>query len=210
MSDRIRTNLTVRLLAGEVVVAEADDPHLWHQVLGVITAGSQQSEKIVRVAKEAVAEMDERSSEDSSATPTITPNPSDAIDRWATELGTEPTILKGALDPETDPPYLHVDNRTWEAFRKNYPTAGRNAIPPIVLGATALASWMDLLGLEPPTLQQAGELLRRIHVRVANPTRSIRNCDWLRIKGERVVLNPAQISEATALLRNFATKSPPA
>lgn len=185
----IKANLVVRLFAGDVLVAETADAVLWNQVLARITGGGEARDSLG-------AGLDEGSGESS-------------IERLAAELGLEVAEVEGALDPDSEPPFLRLDAKTWERFTEATPSRGQNAVPSIVLAVTALAVWFDVLGLGLPTQAQAQRVLGTIHVTDKNPSRGIRNCEWLRSRGEGVAINPARASKGYAVVRAYCLGTAP-
>ena len=192
-NNTIKADLRIRLYAGDMLVAEADDPGLWQRVLATITTSE--------------SPHDDR---DKSAPLNVsgTGGESDAFTRFAKELKLPNQTVQGALAPSTDPPFLHLDARTWEAFKKNFPARGTKAVAAPVFALTALALWFQSMATSPPTTAQAQAVLRTINVRGSNPTRSITNCEWLQQRGENVILNPAEISKAVKVVRAYCTKQP--
>jgi hypothetical protein len=93
-------------------------------------------------------------------------------------------------------------------MRSQLPKTGATAITPIAASATLLALWFREAGLGNATQSQAQAVLDTIGIRDQNPSRGIKNSDWLqrRARGQ-IVLNPAAISKATLLAKCFCSKS---
>ena len=192
----IKTDLEIRLLAGGVVVAVTRDPLLWQRVLAAITGshGANVDDLAISGSSDPAAAVDESGD--------------DPVRALANELDVSVAEIQTALAPSQNPPFLRLDNRAWEAFKKNIPSRGRQAVSATALALTALALWFDNLGVDPPRIEQAQAVLTTIHVQGKNPTRSVTNCAWLQQRGRTVVLSPADISRAIAVLRAFCTKTP--
>ena len=193
---KIKADLEIRLLAGDLVVAVTRDRVLWQRVLAAI-AGS-----------DAADTTDIDISHLSETTETEDESKTDPIHGLADELEVPPAVIQTALAPSLDSPYIHLDSRTWEAFKRNFPTRGRLAVSATALALTALALWFDRLGVDPPKINQAQKVLNTIHVQGKNPSRSVKNCDWLQQRGNTVIVSPADISRALAVLRAFCMKQP--
>lgn len=195
--DVVQADLKIRLLANDVIVAESSDPRLWQRVLSAVVGGGQ-------LPKDGDRVLDEEDHRRDSAEPSDTP-----VGALASKLEISEAELRGALAPEDSAPYIHLDARTWEAFRNNFPSRGSNAVAAVVLAATALVLWFEELGLEGPSSAQAQAVLGTINVTGKNPSRSIRNCDWLQSRNGRIHLNPAHTSQAYAVIRAFCRRQGP-
>ncbi len=197
--DAIQADLKIRLLANDVVVAESSDPNLWQRVLAAVVGGG--------ALPTGAGGSESREQGGGSGDPlgySETP-----IGNLAGKLEIPEDELRGALSPTDGAPYLHLDSRTWEAFKNNFPARGPNAVPAVVLASTALVLWFDELGLEGPSTAQAQAVLGTINVTGKNPTRSLRNCEWLQARNGRVYLNPARTSRAFAIVRAFCLRQGP-
>ena len=192
--EQIKALLRIQLYAGEVLVAETDDPTLWQRVLALLTRDDDEDSNRERVAVP-----------DTSAT---VESPSDPVLRFADLLELPEAVVQSALAPSEEPPFLYLDARIWEAFTKNFPSRGRGSVPAVVLALTALALWFDCLRTNPPTTTQAQAVLRTIYVTGRNLTRSVDNCDWLQKRGNQVAVSPAEVSRAVAVVRAFCMKQP--
>ncbi len=186
----LKTNVTIRLLAGEMIFAESHDPVLWQRVLGWMTAKEDTHPDLP----------------DSGDTQELPGESSGPLDRFARELEIGKDILLGALSPTDEAPFLHLDTRTWEAFKKNFPPRGALSVPPIALSATALVLWFRHSELGSPTQQQTLDVLGTIHLVDKNASRGIKNCDWLQMRSGHIVLNPAEVTRAVQILKAFCLK----
>jgi len=188
----LKAKLKVTLKADDVVVAEVENPTLWHNVLLAIQTGTN----AVGAALQ---------------TPLATPppaNPSDALGKLAAELGLGREIAQGALSPQADAPYMHLNQHNWESMRKALPERGPKALSPMAAGATLMALWFRHAGLGNVTQAQVLTVLGGINVEDKNPSRGIRNSKWLSPRaGGQVVLNPAEISIAMKVAKAFCTKN---
>lgn len=192
---QIKATLHIQLYADEVLVAKTDDPVLWQKVLACITTGE-------------TADIDVGQHD-----PLDVPDSRDSIQdlpssRLGEELELPATTIQAALAPSEDPPFLHLDARTWEAFTKNFPPRGRYSVPAIVLALTTLALWLKLLRKDPPTIADGKAVLRTINLEGSNLPRSVNNCDWLQQRGEGVSISPAEISRAIGVVQAYCTKQP--
>lgn len=196
----VQANLKIRLFADEVVVAESQDHDLWQRVLADILAGGDEVNPGAKVKDPAIspkgATRRGEGPKDSNG----------ALGRFAKLVDVPLAELKGAVGPEKEKPFLHLDARTWEAFKQNFPIRGPGAVAAVVFAATALVIWLDLIGEEAPTTAQCQAVLGTINITGKNPSRSIKNCEWLQERNGRIQLNPARVSQAYSVIKAFCLR----
>lgn len=195
-----KAKLNVILKADEVVVAEIEDPVLWQRVLAAISAGKSEGDF------EAPPQIGEPRLPTSDGENFA--RAGDSVDRFARSLGIGAPEVQGALDPRSEPPYLHLNTHCWEAMKKSTPKRGPGSLPPIGLAATLLALWFKEARITVPVTQAlASGLLATVSVIDKNPTRGIRNTKWLQSRGGGVVVvNPAEISKAQEIAKAFCVR----
>lgn len=207
----VTAKLTIRLLAEEVTVAESVDPLLWQDVLAAVNSGAA---RLNRDAVPAGGERDssthdEKSGKGGAPAPRTPAKGGGGHAAFAHELGVTLDELDGALSPSTDAPYLALDSHCWEAFKKNTAPRGKGAVPAIAFAATALALWFRHAGIPGnPTPKQCQEVLATIHVEDKNPTRGVRNSDWLKANAGTIAINAANRTKATRIVAAFCKKVP--
>jgi hypothetical protein len=204
MSDKkspIKTTLTIVLKAGEVAVAESQDPVLWQQVLAAISAGGDSEKNTTETLDRGAHKKLDHAG----------PSPGIGnVTTFAKDLGVAVEKLTGAISPSEQAPYFHLDLHTWAAWTKNNPARGPNSVSPTALAATLLVLWFRKANLGIPTVEQAQAVLQTANVTGSNPTRSIRNCQWLQLRGaNQVVVNPARIAHAVEVARAFCSGEKP-
>jgi hypothetical protein len=205
----IKAKLRVQLLADTVLVAESEDEALWRGVLAAIQNGHSHPE----LAGPPEAAMPSPPSSASAASPSASSrgNPApevldgdDAIGRLARDLGLPAHEVQGACGPERDAPFLRLDVKSWEVFKKAYAGRGRHSISSAVVAATLLCLWFKHSGIgRRPTQKEAHDVLAELGERDVNASRSIKNCEWLQTRPDGLLVNPAKFSAATALARAF-------
>lgn len=188
--------LEVVLIANGVEVARSTDKQIWLNAMSAMTDAaaprpSPSQEKADDVGdKEAV----------------VPPEPGpiesgDSVEQFASELGVSKEQLVAAVYPTESDPYIQLDAKYWEAFKR---TSGYGRIAPVVLVATLLLLWdryikaMGELGT-----RDCAKVFSAIGLNDKNPTRSIRNCDWLQLRGKHVMLNPSMISRAEEVAATY-------
>jgi hypothetical protein len=200
----IKTTLTVVLKAGDVAVAESHDPALWQQVLAAISAGGD----FERKATETLDRGAHKKLDHAGQLPGIGGMTHSTT--FAKELGVAVEKLTGAISPAEQAPYLHLDLHAWAAWAKNNPARGPTSISATALAATLLVLWFRKANLGTATIEQAQAVLQTANVTGTNPTRSIRNCQWLQLRGEnQILINPAKIAHAIELARAFCSGDKP-
>ncbi len=128
--------------------------------------------------------------------------------KMAEAIGVTTEQLLGACDPQENSPYLHLNAKCWEAFKKHTPPRGRGAVSPIALSGTLSALWAKFAGQASQSQQMAQDVLETINQRDNNPPRSLQNTSWLLNRAGKIALNPAEISKAEAVARGFCLKQP--
>ena len=200
----VTAKLYVRLFAGDVLVAESDDPRLWQRVLlavNEVSDGQQLSLQLPGVAATTTAPQG------------VIPQPmagEPALQALADDIAVPTAMVQGACAPSREAPYLHLDPRSWEALRRSLPARGPGSIAPIVVAATLLALWGEHLGMPAPSVPDCLAVLRTINLRDPNTNRSLRNSNWLQLRNNHVFINPAERSRAIELARAFCAKDWPA
>jgi hypothetical protein len=199
-----KAKLTVTLKANDVIVAEIEDANLWQQIVAAINGGKSRLP----------SNLGSAGPEGGAAGETVgTAEGSDNVNgksvaRLANRLAVDSAAIEGACSPSGDAPYLHLDVHCWEQMRSQLPKTGATAITPIAASATLLALWFREAGLGNATQSQAQAVLDTIRIRDQNPSRGIKNSDWLQSRaGGQIVLNPAAISKAVLLAKCFCSKS---
>jgi hypothetical protein len=193
--------LKVQLLAETLVVAESDDPQLWQSVFAAIHSGK--STVNAKTADSGPSEKEENTKHHE-------PQPEDGpLAKFARELGIGTEEVVGACAPDREPPFVRLDQRYWEALRNNTGSRGRSSVAPVALAATLLCLWFKHAGLGSPTVRQCQEVLGSINLRDLNPSRSLRNAEWLQARNGNVVVNPAQWSQALRIAKAYCLKTAP-
>lgn len=200
--------LTLVLKAGDAEVGESEDPALWHYVLGVVQSGEKFVPPSARATHREPSGYEDNFQKDSHHDDD---DADEAVKRFARALKLSVADIQGALSPSHDPPYLHLNDHNWEAFKKSVPPRGPSSISPAGLAGTILALWIKEAKIDAQATQAlAGQVLATIHQRDPNASRSINNTRWLQARaGGSFVINPAQISRAQEVVRAFCQMRAP-
>lgn len=191
--QKIKAKLKIVLKANEMEIAESSDPILWQKVLAAIntpqenTAGDNLEDIIIK--------------EENDLLPTKEP-----VAKLAKEIGVTVDILQGSCTPTDITPFIHIDKHHWEAMKKGTPARGPNAISPIALASTLLVLWKGQAQLGDSTVKEAQQVLGTISINDHHPYRSLDNCEWLQLRGKKIIINPAQTSKAIELAKAYCTK----
>ncbi len=186
-----KPDLSVKLFAGEVLVDQSTDVALWQRVLLEIRG---------------VTPNDKPGGSPENGDSSESKRGNSSLARFAKFVGVTADELRGGLDPSDEAPFISLDGRSWEALKRNTPTRGPGGVPPAVLAATALTAWQKHQPIGDVTLSIVRNAMNTIDLDDPNAARALNNCDWLQIKGGRVVLNPARLSSAARLLRAFCKR----
>jgi hypothetical protein len=191
-------DLKVILLAKGVEVATSAEPAIWLATMSLITG--QAPAKPAAVSPKAVL----------SANGNDAPgDASETLARFAADLQLDPQELEFAAGPSLEPPFIHLDHKYWQALRSNMPARGPQALAPVALAATLLLLWNRHAKFGEVTTRMCAQVLGTIDVQDKNPSRSVKSCDWLQLRGKSVKLNAALISRAEAVARAYCTRSAP-
>jgi hypothetical protein len=208
----VKAQLKVQLFADAVLVAESDDQQLWRAVFGAVQAGKSE---LVDTGHRDERSLNSREENDGSALQDRParrrdPRPDGPIASFAEELGVRADDVVGACSPENSAPFIHLDQRYWEALKTNAGLRGRTAISPTALAATLLILWFKHAGLEGnPTVHQCKEVMKTINLEDQNAARSLRNADWLQERSGSVIINPALWSQAVRVAKAYCLKKAP-
>jgi hypothetical protein len=190
----ITARLTLILKADDVTVAESEDPEIWKAAFEAIQTG---------LGSGALRKVDEELSE------WVPEEERVAIRSFAAELGVDVKDVLAACHPRTMPPYLFLNRRHWEAFKRQTPERGRNAVSNAVLAVTLLLLWAEKISLDRVSQRDGMAVLRAISASDEHASRAVDNCPWLQRSTGRVVINPDEISKAIAVARAFCLQQAP-
>jgi hypothetical protein len=191
----VKANLKIQLFANDVVVAESDDKNLWRRVLAAMQGATE------------LPENEEEELQDNGSGRSTGGRSAKGAAGLAKELGVTVTQIVGACGPSADAPYLALDRKCWETFKRNTAARGPSAVSATQLAGTVLCLWFEHGGVEGrPTQAQAKEVLNALGASDKNSSRSIKNCAWLQGRGGGIQINPAEISKAQAVARAFVLK----
>lgn len=193
----IKAHLKMILTADEVVIAETEDPRLWQAALHWIQGGGSDP-RLERCPVESGAAVDWAPEQERAA-----------IRSLADDLGLAPADLLSACHPRMIPPYIFLNRRYWEAFKRQTAARGRTAISNVVLAATLLLLWSDKIHLDRITLRDGMAVLRTIAARDDHASRALGNCPWLQRSMGRITLRPEGMPRALAVARAFCTQTVP-
>jgi len=190
----IKARLTLILKADDVTVAESDDPKIWKAAFEAIQAGLGGS--ALRNSEEELSEW-------------VPEEERLAIRSFAGELGISVKDVLASCHPRMMPPYLFLNRRYWESFKRQTPERGRNAVSNAVLAMTLLLLWAERINVDRVSLRDGMDVLRAISAGDEHASRAVDNCSWLQRSTGRVVINPDEISKAIAVARAFCLQRAP-
>ena len=193
----IKARLILVLKANDVVVAESEDPAIWQAAFDAIQTGDVEAAFPASAVK-AQDDVEWVPNEERAA-----------IQAFADELGVEVSDVLSACHPRAIAPYIFINRPHWEAFKRQTPERGRNAVSNAVLAMTLLLLWVEKLNIDRVSLREGMTVLRAIQARDEHASRALENCPWLQRSSGRVVINPERFSQAIAVARAFCLKLAP-
>lgn len=193
-----KAKLLLILKAGEVVVEEVEDPILWQKVLATIQGERQQIERGANIELK-----------DEKFPPEDSIGMNNVVEKFAKKIGVTEEEIRGAFDPQENPPYITLNNKYWEAMKKNTPKRGSGAVGPAAVVGTILALWFAVTRInESVTQKTILKVLDVLGVSDNNPARSVKNTNWLiHRRGGIIKIDPSQISDAEEFVKKFCKKS---
>jgi hypothetical protein len=200
-----KEELKVVLQADETVVAESDDAALWQRVLLAINSGDIASlAPPPAPTKTAGSRGIEGSSVQTSQFDAIPDGVDEAVVRFAKNINASVEQVLGACSPSRESPYLTLDMHCWNSFKDETPARGPGSVGPMAMAATLLALWAQASKFGNATQAEAQKVLATINLRDPNAARAVAGTEWLQGRpGGVVVVNPARIRRAAALVRAF-------
>jgi len=193
----LKARLKLTLMADDVVVAECEDADIWQAAFRAIQGNDPQG----------LASGGPLS--DGGDVAWVPEEERAAILSLSEELSIEPQDLLSACHPRMIAPYIFLNKRYWESFKRQTAERGRTAVSNAVLAMTLLLLWGEKIHLERVTLRDGMAVLRAIAARDEHASRAVENCSWLQRTSGRVVLNPEKISRAIAIARAFCLQTAP-
>jgi len=188
----VKSALKVVLMAGETVVAESEDPALWQDVM------SRLYSREMPPGQEQLSERESNQGAKRIAT--------DALSAMARDLHVTVEQLEGACRPRSQEPYLTIDHHVWEAYKRGTPARGRKAVGAAAALGTLMTLWVKRAELADATFAHVSGILSSLSAKDGMARRTVRNCAWLQVEGDRIRLNPARISMAVRFARSFITE----
>lgn len=201
----VKASLKIQLMADNIVIAESEDPELWRKVFSVIQRGTTSASE----------EIDEDIQDSSLSGNADKPErahgkPGTGTKGFASEIGVSIDEIEGACGPTLETPFIRLDEHYWEGLKSKTAVRGPSSVSPLALAGTILSVWFKHAGITGnPTIDQCQAVLKTIGLRDANAARSVRNCTWLQARDNGVLVNPAQRSKATRLIRAYCLRKSP-
>jgi len=197
----LNTNLRVLLEANGTIIGESEDVRICAVVLRLLDEdGGERSELL-----DALEDMRGRSEVGK-----VGGSQSAQLESLAEAIGVSVDALIGAMDPVLESPFIRINKRSWEAATRGMPSKGPGSVAPLALVMTLLAIWKEHARLGTATTREGTEVLRQLGLQDKNPSRSVSNCEWVRLRerGE-TFLNPAMVSKAYEFARAVCEKRAP-
>ena len=194
----IKARLSLILKANDVVVAESEDPVIWQAAFDAIQRCAVGAGFPGPSQEDGGEEIEWIPAEERMA-----------IAAFAEALDVEVKDVLSACHPRPIAPYIFLNRLHWEAFKRQTPERGRNAVSNAVLAMTLLLLWAERINVGRLSQRDAMAALRTISARDEHAGRAIDNCPWLQRSTGRVLLNADRISDAIAVARAFCLKRAP-
>ena len=190
MNDNNVTFKTV-LYVDEKIVAESTDLTLWQNVLSHIKSGNFASLNkpmdIIDNSNEVKSVKNEEISD---------------VEKFSKEVEIDCDKIMDACNPSIEAPFIRLDMKTWENYKRKH-FENKRPLPDVVIVATILALWKKSLNLGDVTQKEVLAVLKQLNITATNPTRSYKNCEWLKFDGNKISLMATKYSLAQKMLADF-------
>lgn len=178
------------LYVDEKIVAESTDLTLWQKVLQSIKF-KDSSEQISLNYEEAFQENE-----------SINGKQESPIERFAKEVNVDISLINDAISPMTESPFIRLDMKTWENYKRKH-FENKRPLPDVVIVGTILALWKKSANLGEATQKEVITILKQLNLNATNPSRSYKNCEWLKYDDGKIILMASKYSLATKMLIEY-------
>lgn len=190
MNDNNITFKTV-LYVDEKIVAESTDLTLWQNVLSHIKSGNITSLNKPMDVIDNNNEVQSVKSEEISD-----------VEKFSKEVEIDCDKIMDACNPSIEAPFIRLDMKTWENYKRKH-FENKRPLPDVVIVATILALWKKCLNLGDVTQKEVLTVLKQLNITATNPTRSYKNCEWLKYDSNKISLMATKYSLARKMLADF-------
>ena len=175
------------LYVDDKVVAQSEDLGLWQTILSSINAGTEVRADLspLNGGKE-VPNLD---------------GDDNLVKKFSEELGINYDLIADTCSPMIESPFISLDMKSWEKFKRN--CSGKRSIPDVVVVGTILALWKKHAHLEEATHKEVIKILKPLNITPTNPTRSYKNCEWLKFESGKVMLLASKYSKAQEMMIEY-------
>ena len=179
------------LYVDEKIVAESTDLTLWQNVLSHIKSGNITSLNkpmdIIDNNNEVQSVKNEEISD---------------VEKFSKEVEIDCDKIIDACNPSIEAPFIRLDMKTWENYKRKH-FENKRPLPDVVIVATILALWKQCLNLGDVTQKEVLAVLKQLNITATNPTRSYKNCEWLKYDSNKIILMATKYSLAQKMLVDF-------
>ena len=190
MNDNNVTFKTV-LYVDEKIVAESDDLALWQNVLSHI-----KSDNIAPLNKPM------NITDNSSEVQSVRNEEISDVEKFSKDVEIDCDKIMDACNPSVEAPFIKLDMKTWENYKRKH-FENKRPLPDVVIVATILALWKKCLNLGDVTQKEVLTVLKQLNITATNPTRSYKNCEWLKYDNNKISLMATKYSLAQKMLADF-------
>ncbi len=174
------------LYVDDKVVATSNNLILWQSVLSSIKCNDSQPLNAINKSE----------NKDNESKAILSP-----VEKFAKEIDIEVDLIKDALNPTMETPFIHLDMKTWENYKKQF--ANKRALPDVVIVGTILALWKKSANLGDVMQKDVIAVLKQLNISSNNATRSYKNCEWLKYESNKIILMASKFSLAQNMLIEY-------
>jgi len=179
------------LYVDEKIVAESTDLTLWQNVLTQIKSGN------ITLLNNMEGATNNNSEEKSNNKDEVSD-----VEKFSKESEIDYDKIVDACNPSVEAPFIRLDMKTWENYKRKH-FENKRPLPDVVIVATILALWKKCHNLGDVTQKEVLTVLKQLNITASNPTRSYKNCEWLKYDNNKISLMATKYSLAQKMLTDF-------
>lgn len=180
------------LYVDEKIVAESDDLSLWQRTLSSIKSNISFGLSGTGKDNDLIVDMDDNNQNEDGA----------LLEKFANDVEISLELVKDACSPSLEAPFIHLDMKTWENYKRKH-FVNKRPLPDVVIVATILALWKKSADLGEVSQKEVLLVLKQLNIAATNPSRSYKNCEWLKYDNNKIVLMATKYSLAVKMFKDY-------
>lgn len=192
MNDNNEVIFRTVLYVDDKIVASSSDLDLWQDILTTIKSNKTNNSVEKTCNNNNIQRVDKE----------VTNSSNSLLERFAKEIEVDCDMIKDACNPSEEAPFIRLDMKTWENYKRKH-FENKRALPDVVIAGTILALWKKSANLGDATQKEVIKILKQLNILATNPTRSYKNCEWLKYENGKIVLMATKYSLAQRMFLEY-------